>query len=96
MSTFLIVDTELTDPNLYETYKEKAKPIVEKFGGEYLARGGELTLKETDRWTPMRVVVIRFASVSHAQAFYESEEYQEVLPVGRQAAKRTVFFVEGI
>ena len=96
MSTYLIVDTELTDLNLYEVYKEKAKPIVEKFGGEYLARGGELTLKETDRWTPMRVVVIRFADAEKAHAFYDSKEYQEVLPISRRAAKRTVFFVEGI
>ena len=96
MSTYLIVDTELTDLNLYEVYKEKAKPIVEKFGGEYLARGGELTLKETDRWTPMRVVVIRFADAEKAHAFYDSKEYQEVLPISRHAAKRTVFFVEGI
>jgi uncharacterized protein (DUF1330 family) len=96
MTAYLIVDTELTDPELYETYKVQAKPIVEKFGGEYLARGGELTLKETDRWTPMRVVVIRFPNMTQAHAFYESEEYQKVLPISRQAAKRTVFFVEGM
>lgn len=96
MAAYLIVDTELTDPDLYETYKVKAKPIVETFGGEYLARGGDLALKETDRWTPMRVVVIRFPTMAQAHAFYDSAEYQKVLPVGREAAKRTVFFVEGV
>jgi uncharacterized protein (DUF1330 family) len=96
MHAYLIVDTQLTDPELYETYKVQAKPIVEKFGGEYLARGGDLTLKETDLWAPVRVVVIRFPTMAQAHAFYDSEEYQKVLPIGRGAAKRTVFFVEGM
>jgi uncharacterized protein (DUF1330 family) len=96
MHAYLIVDTQLTDPERYETYKLQAKPIVEKFGGEYLARGGALTLKETDLWAPVRVVVIRFSSMAQAHAFYDSQEYQEVLPIGREAAKRTVFFVEGM
>ena len=48
MATYLIVDTLLDKPELYEEYKLKAKPLVEHFGGEYLARGGALSLKETD------------------------------------------------
>ena len=96
MTTYLIVDTQLTQPELYETYKVQAKPIVEKFGGEYLARGGELTLKETDLWQPQRIVLIRFPTRAQAHAFYESKEYQAVLPISKSAAKRTVFFVEGM
>lgn len=96
MSAYLVVDTDLTDPEHYEQYKLRAKPIVESFGGEYLARGGDMDFKETDLWQPKRMVLIRFESVEQAQRFYNSEAYQAVLPIGRRSAKRTVIILEGL
>lgn len=96
MAAYLIVDTLLTNPDLYEQYKLKAKPLVEKYGGEYLARGGQLTLKETDLWTPTRMVIIRFPSAEQANKFYDSDEYQDVLGISKQSSKRTIVVVEGL
>lgn len=96
MPAYLIVDTLLTDPDLYEQYKVKAKPLAEKYGGEYLARGGALTVKESDLWTPTRMVIIRFPSAELANRFYDSDEYQNVLGLSKQSAKRTVVLVEGL
>ena len=96
MAAYLIVDTLLHDPDLYEQYKLKAKPIVEKYGGEYLARGGQLILKETDLWTPTRMVVIRFPSAEQANKFYDSIEYRDVLPISKQSARRTVVVLDGL
>ncbi len=42
MSAYIIVDTQITDPQAYEAYKQLAKPIAEKFGGIYRARGGAM------------------------------------------------------
>ena len=39
MPVYMIVDTKIKNTEAYEEYKIKAKPIVESFGGEYLARG---------------------------------------------------------
>lgn len=96
MAAYLIVDTLLSDPDLYEQYKLKAKPLAEKYGGEYLARGGALTLKETDLWSPTRMVVVRFPSAEQANKFYDSDEYQDVLGISKQSAKRTVVVLEGL
>ena len=74
MAAYLVVDTKLTNPALYEEYKLKAKPLVEKSGGEYLVRGGNISLKESQLWTPTRMVLIRFPSSADAERFYESEE----------------------
>jgi uncharacterized protein (DUF1330 family) len=95
MSAYLVVDTLLTDPALYEEYKRKARPIVEKFGGEYLARGGRLTLRETDLWSPSRLVLVRFPDVEAANRCFDSPEYRQVLTISRRSAKRTVVIVEG-
>lgn len=62
MAAYLVVDTKLSNPELYEEHKLKAKPLVEKLGGEYLARGGNISLKESHLWTATRMVLIRVPS----------------------------------
>ena len=96
MAAYLVVDCHLTDPEQYESYKLKAKPIVEKFGGEYLARGGATSVKESDLWSPTRMVLIRFSSSEQAETFYQSAEYQAVLGISKASAKRTVSILDGI
>ncbi len=96
MAAYLVVDSHLTDPSLYEQYKLQAKPLVEKHGGEYLARGGPMVIKESALWSPVRMVLLRFASVGHAEAFYESAEYQKLLQISKKSAQRTVVILEGL
>ena len=96
MAAYLIADTLLTDPELYEQYKLKARPLAEQYGGEYIARGGELSVREADLWSPQRLVIIRFPSSEQANAFYDSVEYQQILGISRQAARRTIVVVEGM
>jgi uncharacterized protein (DUF1330 family) len=96
MAAYLIVDTRLINPELYELYKLKAKPMVEKYGGRYLARGGKLSVKEDTLWTPTRMVLVEFPSAQMAENFYQSDEYQALLQTSKQSAERTVLIVEGI
>ena len=96
MAAYLVVDTDITKPELYDLYKQKAKPLVEKYGGEYLARGGKLSIKEDSLWSPTRLVLVKFASAQQAETFYQSAEYQDVLKISGQSADRTVVILEGI
>jgi uncharacterized protein (DUF1330 family) len=96
MAAYLIVDTLLDNPERYEDYKVVARPIVEKFGGEYLARGGAMNIKEADLWSPSRLVLVRFPDAAAARRFYESAEYEAVLPISKESARRTVVILEGI
>ena len=79
----------------YEDYKKLAKPIAEKYGGTYRARGGKLDVRETDLWEPTRIVIIEFPDVESAQAFVDSEEYAPVKPMRQNNAQCTLFIVEG-
>jgi uncharacterized protein (DUF1330 family) len=96
MPAYLVVDTVLDNPELYEDYKVRAKPLAERFGGEYLARGGNTTVKETDLWSPTRMVLVKFPDADAANRFYDSPEYQAILPISKKSARRTVFVLEGI
>lgn len=95
MSAFLIVDTKIENADEYEKYKKRAKPIAEKYGGIYRARGGEMDIRETDLWTPTRIVIIEFPDISSARAFVDSDEYAPVQPIRRNNAKCTLFIVDG-
>jgi uncharacterized protein (DUF1330 family) len=96
VAAYLVVDTELTNPELYEDYKRQARPLAEQYGGEYMARGGTLTLKETDLWSPQRLVLIRFPSAEQANRFYDSPEYQKVMQISKESARRTVVVLDGL
>jgi uncharacterized protein (DUF1330 family) len=95
MSAFLIVDTNIKNPELYEEYKKLAKPIAEKYGGVYRARGGKMDIRQTELWTPTRIVIIEFTDVSSAQAFIDSDEYAAVKPLRLNNAECTLFIVDG-
>lgn len=95
MSAFLVVDTKIENSDAYEQYKKLAKPIAEKYGGSYRARGGALDVRETDLWEPTRIVIIEFPDVQSARAFVDSEEYAPVKPIRQNNAQCTLFIVEG-
>jgi uncharacterized protein (DUF1330 family) len=95
MSAFIVVDTKINYPAKYEEYKKLAKPIAEKFGGVYRARGGAMDIRENDLWTPTRIVIVEFPDMKSAQAFLDSEEYAPVKSMRTSNAECTLFVVEG-
>ena len=95
MSAYLIVDTQIDNPEAYEEYKRKARPIAEKYGGVYRARGGDMEVCEADLWTPTRIVIIEFPDMAAARAFVDSAEYAPVKPLRQQNARCTLAIVDG-
>lgn len=96
MFAYVVVDAKIIDPDQQKLYGAKASSVVAKFGGEYLARGGKLSVKETKRGTPTRLVIVKFPSYEQAENFYNSPEYQEALLISEKAAERTFSIVEGV
>lgn len=74
---YVYVEIEVTDPENYKThYMSRSTPAVAKYGGRFLVRGGELSVKNGDT-TGRRVVFVEFDSYEKALEFYDSPEYQE-------------------
>jgi uncharacterized protein (DUF1330 family) len=96
MAAYIVVDSKIVNPEQQELYRQLAGPIVLKHGGEYLARGGKLSVKETKRGTPERLVIVKFPSYEQAENFYNSTEYKAALEVSDKAAERTFSIVEGV
>lgn len=94
MSVYAIVQVDVKDADAYAKYAELAGPAVAKYGGEFLARGGDVEVMEGT--TRARCVIIRFDDMETAKRFYNGPEYQEALSHGLPASERDYKFVEGI
>ena len=94
MVAYLLVDIEVTDPGPYEDYRRQVPPSVEKYGGKYLVRGGELETLEGD-WIPKRLVVLEFPSLEKAKQWYDSEEYRPLKELRAKATNSKMVLVEG-
>lgn len=92
---YFLVQSDVTNPQQYAEYGKLTGPIIEKFGGRLLSRGGRSTTLE-GRQAPARVVVIEFPSYERAQAFYNSPEYQKAKQVREGAATLQIVLAEGL
>ena len=72
---YIIVDSQISDPERFKAYMAAAPAVVAAAGGEYLARGGRLAVLEGD-WQPTRITLLRFPSFEAAQDFYAAESYR--------------------
>ena len=94
MPAYLIADVEVTDPVKYEDYRKLTPGAIAKFGGKFLARGGQTSVLEGD-WRPHRVVIIEFPSFEQAKNFYTSVEYTAARRARAGAANARMIVVEG-
>ena len=95
MKAYWIAHVDVTDPEQYQQYTQRAPAAFKAFGGRFLARGGRSEAME-GRATPQRSVVIEFDSYEQALACYHSQQYQAAKRYRLDVAKAEVIIVEGI
>jgi uncharacterized protein (DUF1330 family) len=95
MAAYVIVEIEVTDPEMYDKFKARIPGVIEQYGGRYIVRGGAARLLEGDR-QPARLVVIEFPDLAAAQRFSDSPEYQAISGIRQRSAKSRSVLVEGV
>jgi uncharacterized protein (DUF1330 family) len=95
MPAYVIVETDITDPEQYEKYKAASPGAIAAGGGRFLVRGGKLAVLEGD-WQPTRLVVLEFEDLSAAERWYESDAYQEAKKLRGGAARLRIVAVQGV
>jgi uncharacterized protein (DUF1330 family) len=95
MTAYLIAQLTITDPAGFDAYRQVVPPVIASHGGRYLARGGAVTRLEGEEPGSPRIIVLEFADKAAAEGFYNSPEYQKILPLRLRAASGSVFIVEG-
>lgn len=95
MKAYWIAHVDVTDPDQYSQYTQRAPAAFTLYGGRMLARGGRSEAME-GRATPQRSVVIEFDSYEQALACYHSPQYQEARHHREGVARAEVIIVEGV
>jgi len=78
----------VTDPAGFEEYRKQVPGTVEKYGGKFLVRGGQVQTLEGD-WKPKRIVVteFEFLNIEQARRWYDSEEYRALKALRLRTAR---------
>lgn len=92
---YVVAQIKITDPETYPKYVAMVQPIIDKFGGEFLVRGGRSESYEGDP-PGDRTVVVRFPSYEKALEWYHSEEYAEAKELRMSASTSVQTIVEGV
>jgi uncharacterized protein (DUF1330 family) len=95
MPAYVIVETDVHDPEQYAQYKAASPDAVHSGGGRFIVRGGELAVLEGD-WSPSRLVVLEFPDLEAAKRWYDSPEYAEAKRLRQGAANLRMVGVQGL
>ena len=79
MSAYFVAEYEITDRAGLQPYASAVPATIAQYGGRYLARAGATELVEGGP-EPKRIVILEFADVAAIKRWYNSAEYQEILP----------------
>ena len=75
MSVFLISETKVTDDSWGPDYATHVHPIVEKHGGKYLSRSGNVTILEGSDRDNTLIAILEFPNSTAVESFIKDPEY---------------------
>ena len=94
MPCYTIVHLTVTNPEGFAKYQARVPPTIDQYGGRYLVRGGDATDLEGEMPHP-RHVVLEFADREAVERWYNSPEYQEILPIRLANSEGCATIVDG-
>lgn len=95
MAAYFILTIEVTDLRGFGKYLKRVPPVIDKYGGKYIVRGGDFDVLEGGRNSPI-VAVLEFPSMEKAREFYHSEDYQPLLDLRIASTHSEVVLVDGV
>lgn len=95
MAAYIVARVDVDDPALLKDYLAATPPIIAKYRGRFIVRGGSTVTFEGPSES-RRIVIIEFPSMADAEAFYNSEEYSEVRKLRESVSVAEFIAVDGI
>ncbi len=95
MAAYFVVELEITNQAGMGPYREAVPATLAQYGGRFLARGGATELIEGGP-EPKRIVILEFADAAAIKRWYNSPEYQKILPGRLANSTSRAFIVEGV
>jgi uncharacterized protein (DUF1330 family) len=94
MPAYFVVELEITNLEAMAPYREAMPATLTQYGGKFLTRGGATELIEGGP-PPKRIVILEFPDAAAVKRWYNSPEYQKILPNRLANSQARAFIVEG-
>jgi uncharacterized protein (DUF1330 family) len=94
MPAYFVVELETTNAAGIEPYRAAVPATITQYGGRFLTRGGATQLIEGGP-EPKRIVILEFPNTAAVKRWYDSPEYQKILPLRLANSTSRAFIVEG-
>jgi uncharacterized protein (DUF1330 family) len=95
MSVYVVAQGRIENRKQLEAYVAKALPTIQAHGGRVLAFDETPEVVEGAVEYP-RTVILEFSSREQFRGWYDSAEYQKVLPLRLESTPGTLILVEGL
>lgn len=92
MTYVVVTIKKVLDLEAFRDYAVKVAPIIERFGGKYVAVDKAPDVKDGE-WPFVRTVIVRYPNFAAAQRWYESAEYKEIIPIRKRAIDANIAIV---
>lgn len=94
MKGYVLAMLDVHDPQGYAAYSQVVSASIAAHGGRFIVRNGAKTQCE-GALPAGRVILLEFPSLEKAHAWYDSEEYQALVPMRQAAATGSLTIIEG-
>jgi uncharacterized protein (DUF1330 family) len=94
MKAYVIAAETVKDPAMFDEYRRIVPATVAPFGGQFVARGGNLSVVEGE-WPHPRLVIIEFPSRAAAESWYKSADYQKIISLRHKSSVGNLIIVDG-
>jgi uncharacterized protein (DUF1330 family) len=95
MKAYLIAVETGHDEAMFAEYRKQVVDTVKPFGGQFIARGGNVTVLE-GQWQNPRTVIIEFPSRDSAEGWYKSADYQKIIGLRLKSTSGSLVILDGI
>ncbi|MDC1127799.1 DUF1330 domain-containing protein [Gammaproteobacteria bacterium] len=85
MSAYVVVHLTILDGEKIAAYSAVAGPSVTNHGGEFVCKGPAEMLHGDA--IGKNIVIVKFDSKAAAKAWYNSDEYQAIIPIRNEGAE---------
>jgi uncharacterized protein (DUF1330 family) len=94
MAAYIVGTMQVTDTARYASYRAGVNDALQKYGGRFLVRGGDVEALEGPAFSK-RMVVVEFASMEALRKFWDSPEYEALKQIRREASEAEIWAVQG-
>jgi uncharacterized protein (DUF1330 family) len=94
MKAYVVAAETINDSAMFDLYRKEVPATIVPFGGQFVARGGNLTVLEGE-WPHPRLVIIEFPSRTAAEDWYQSAEYRKIISLRLKSSVGNLVIVDG-